>query len=59
MRPRTAASYSDVSLSTKTRAKEFLLPTVPHASSPVTRVSLAFRARLYTKNEVPKEEAGV
>ena len=27
MRPRTAASYPDVSLSTKIRAKDFLLPT--------------------------------
>ena len=55
MRPRTAASCSDVSLSTKIRAKEFLLST----SLALRHQSLAFRARLYTKNEVPKEEADV
>ena len=32
----------------------FLFPVVPGASSPVTRVSLAFRARLCVKNEVPE-----
>ena len=35
----------------------FLFPIVPRASSPVTRVSLAFRARLCVKNEEPGEEA--
>ena len=35
----------------------FLFPIVPGASSPVTQVSLAFRARLCVKNEVPEEEA--
>ena len=35
----------------------FILPIVPGASSPVTQVSLAFRARLCVKNEVPEEEA--
>ena len=33
----------------------FLFPIVPGASSPVTQVSLAFRARLCVKNEVPEE----
>ena len=35
----------------------FLLPMVPCASSTVTRVSLAFRARLSAKNEALEEEA--
>ena len=35
----------------------FLFPMVPGALSSVTRVSLAFRARLCVKNEVPDEEA--
>ena len=35
----------------------FLFPIVPGASSPVTQMSLAFRARLCVKNEVPEEEA--
>lgn len=34
----------------------FLLPMVSCASSLVTRVPLAFRARLCAKNEAPKEE---
>ena len=34
----------------------FIFPIVPGASSPVTQVSLAFRARLCVKNEVPEEE---
>ena len=36
----------------------FVLPMVPCASSPVTRMSFAFRNRLYVKNEVPEGEAG-
>lgn len=36
----------------------FLLPTIPYTSSPVTRLSLAFRAHLCVKNKVPEEEAG-
>ena len=36
----------------------FVFPMVPCASSPVTRMSLAFRNRLYVKNEVPEGEAG-
>ena len=35
----------------------FLFPMVPRASSPVTQVSLAFRACLCVKNEAPGEEA--
>ena len=35
----------------------FLLPMVPCALSPVTRVSLSFRARLRAKNQAPEEEA--
>ena len=35
----------------------FLLPIVPCALSPVTRVSLSFRARLCAKNQAPEEEA--
>ena len=35
----------------------FLFPMVPCVSSPVTRVSLAFRTRIYAKNETPEEEA--
>ena len=35
----------------------FLFPMVPRASSPVTQVSLAFRACLCVKNEGPGEEA--
>ena len=36
----------------------FVLPMVPCASSPVTRMSFAFRNRLYVKNEAPEGEAG-
>ena len=36
----------------------FVLPMVPCASSPVTRMSLAFRNRLYVKIEAPEGEAG-
>ena len=36
----------------------FLLPTIPYTSSPVTRLSLTFRAHLCVKNEAPEEEAG-
>ena len=43
-----SASYPDVSVL-----------IVPCASSPDTRVSLAFRARLCAKNEAPEEEAGL
>ena len=36
----------------------FLFPIVPRASSPaVTKVPLAFPARLCVKNDVPEEEA--
>ena len=36
----------------------FVLSMVPCASSPVTRMSFAFRNRLYVKNEAPEGEAG-
>ena len=36
----------------------FVLPMVPCASSSVTRMSFAFRNRLYVKNEAPEGEAG-
>ena len=52
------ALYPDVSLSMKIFSPLFFLPMVPWASSPVTRVSLAFRARLCAKNEPPGEETG-
>ena len=60
-----------LSLSENLRAKEgcmektgetsspliFLIPMVPCVSSPVTRVSLAFRARLCAERETPEEAA--
>ena len=60
------ASYPDVSLALKICAQKagrekraspliFLLPMVPCASLPITRVSLAFRTRLYEKNEAPEK----
>ena len=64
-----AAPYPDVSLSRCVQRKAgrrkrasplvFHLSLIPCASSPVTRVSLAFRALLLcAKNEAPEEEAG-
>lgn len=65
MLPRTQKSLCDLSLAENLRAKEggmektgetsspliFLIPTVPCVSSLVTRVSLAFRARLCAEKE--------
>ena len=51
-----ADSYLDVSLSLSMRAKGRKGENGPCASSPVTRVSHAFRASLYAKNEAPEEE---
>ena len=51
--------YPDVSLSKKFARKErryFLFPMILCASSPVIRVSLAFRTCLYAKNEAPEDQ---
>ena len=53
-----ADSYLDVSLSlSRCAQKRREGENGPCASSPVTCVSHAFRARLYTKNEAPEKEA--
>ena len=52
--------YPDVSLSKKICAQGqavVSLPMVLCASSPVTRVPLAFRACLCAKNEAPEDQA--
>ena len=56
MRPVGPASVHKVRLLPRTQTLSFLLPMAPCASSPVTRVWLAFCARLCAKNEAPEAE---